>query len=177
MNHLTPVLFFLVILITSCVDGQKDYPKPNAASDLRNTIMKSDKVFVYEGLPHQMFESDLLKSEKKEKDTTTIAVYPFYTPKTQVEGGVISTLKTIISDSGNYTQFTGEKLCGGFHPDYAVEWSDGDNRYSILLCYGCSEVLLLDGKRSYRYDFRFTDKLKKLLSTYSSKRPKLNKAN
>ena len=172
MNRLTLILSFLAILVTSCSGGKPGHPSPSDTNTLRNTIKKADRIFVYEGLPHQMFESELLKTENKRKDTTKIAKFPFYTPKIRVEGTAESTLKTIISNSKNYTKFSGEKKCGGFHPDYALEWSDGDKRYSILFCYGCSEVLVVDGKRTYRYDFKFTDDLKKLFTAFKSKRPK-----
>ena len=172
MKRLTSILYFLAILVTSCTGEGPDHPKQKATSKLRDTIKNTDRVFVYEGLPHQMFEADLLKTEKKRKDTTTIASYPFYTPKSRVEGKAAAALQVIISDSDNYSQFSGEKRCGGFHPDYAIEWSDGDKAYSILFCYGCGEVLIVDGKNTYRYDFKFSDDLKKIFSAFHLKRPK-----
>ena len=172
MIRFKSILYFLMIFVTSCSGGESDHPKPSATNKLRNTIKNTDSVFVYEGLPHQMFESELLKTEQKRKDTTTIAGYPFYTPKAQVQGKAEVAIKTIIAGSSNFIRFRGEKLCGGFHPDYAVEWSDGDKMYSILFCYGCGEVLIVDGKNTYRYDFKFTDDLKKIFTTFDSKRPK-----
>lgn len=172
MKRLTSSLSSIVILITSCMGGQKDHPKPDATKNLRDTIKNSAQVCVFEGLPHPMFESELLKIEKKRKDATMVASYPFYTPKVQVEEVAASKLKAIISDSSNYIQFSGEKRCGGFHPDYAVEWSDGDIRYSALFCYGCGEVLVVDGKNTYRYDFKISDDLKKIFASFNAKRPK-----
>ena len=172
MIRFTSILYFLVILVTSCPGGEPDHPNPSVTNKLRDTIKNTDSVFVYEGLPHQMFESELLKTEKKRKDITTIAGYPFYTPKVQVQGKAEEIVKSIITDPNKFIRFQGEKLCGGFHPDYAVEWSDGDKTYSILFCYGCGEVLIVDRKNTYRYDFKFSDDFKKIFTTFGLKRPK-----
>ena len=163
----------MVIFIASCSAGEKSYPHPHATSEIRDTIKNTDSIFVFEGLPHQMFEAELLKTEKERKDITTIGGFPFYTPKSQVKMEAAAAFKQIISDSNNYMQFgEGGKRCGGFHPDYSVEWSDGGKLYSILFCYGCSEVFIINGKNSYRYDFKLSDDLKKLFAVFESKCPK-----
>jgi len=174
MKRLVSIFCFLAVLVTVCMSGEPDHPKPNITSILRDTIKKTDRIFVYEGLPHQMFEAELLEKEKKRKDTTSIANYSFYAPKTQVENKALVKMKTIISDSKNYIQFTGEKRCGGFHPDYAVEWPNGEKTYAVLFCFGCDEVLVVDGKNIYRYDLRFPDQIKKIFAAYKSKRPKVS---
>jgi len=171
MKRILLVFTTLSTLVICCSGTKTNYPKVSVTNELRDSIKGSDRIFVFEGLPHQMSEAKLLKAEKKRKDIIKIAGYPFYTPKIKVEGESLTALRTIISNSENYVQFRGEKRCGGFHPDYAVEWHDKDKLYSILFCYGCSEVLVVDGKLTYRYDFEFTAELKKLLSAFDLKRP------
>jgi len=141
------------------------------SAKIRRTLRGAEKIFVYEGLPHQMFESDILEIEKKRKDTINIAGFPFYSPKVEATGEAATALKKVASNSENYAAFSGEKRCGGFHPDYAIAWSDGSNEYLILFCYGCGEALIVDGKATYRYDFKNFSDLKKLFAPFKLKRP------
>lgn len=172
MKHTSSILYLIVVFIISCTAEKGRHPEPSATSSIRDTIKNTDSIFVYEGLPHQTFEAELLTAEKAKNGITGLGGYPFYTPKIQIKTLDLSAFKKIISDSSNYTRFLGEKRCGGFHPDYAVEWSDGDKVYLILFCFGCDEVLIIDGKNTYRYDYQLIDDNKKLFTTYELKRPK-----
>ena len=142
-----------------------------ATTDIRASLDRANQIFIYEGLPHQLFESDLLKAEMRREDTTKLGGYPFYTPSVEVQGELLKTLKEITAESDSYTEFTGEKRCGGFHPDYALSWSDGPKDYSVLFCFGCAEALVVDGRKSYRYDFKKMEMLKKQLGQFKFKRP------
>ena len=78
-------------------------------------------------------------------------------------------LKEVAGSPKSYAVFSGKKRCGGFHPDYAVVWSESDNTYSILFCYGCAEALIVNRKATYRYNFiRITD-IQKLLEPLNLK--------
>jgi hypothetical protein len=67
----------------------------------------------------------------------------------------------------------GEKKCGGFHPDYAVEWSVGRDRYRALICFGCEEVKLFGPALESRNDLDRTayKRLEELLKPYQKNRP------
>ena len=52
-----------------------------------------------------------------------------------------------------------------------IAWSEGAEEYSILVCYGCHEALLVHGKESFRYDFKAVEELKKMLASFKLKRP------
>lgn len=138
---------------------------------IRESLSKADKIFVYEGLPHQIFESALLRTEEKREDTLKVANFPFYKPQVAVSDKIAKSLKELTSVSESYVVFSGEKRCGGFHPDYALEWFSGDQKYSILFCYGCKEALIVDGKKGYRYNFKRVADLRKLLAQFKLKRP------
>jgi len=132
-------------------------------------------VNVYEGLPHHMFERDLLTTESKRKDTEMIGSFGFYTPPIAVTNPEV--LKRILSSPDTIQMFAGEKRCGGFHPDYVVQWSSEDgSRFFAQICFGCHEIIYSDGKNEYRYDFESEpfEKLKKELAPYAKKRPKKN---
>jgi hypothetical protein len=164
----------LTLLLASALPSVAITTKKTAVSatdDIRESLNKANHIFIHEGLPHQLFESDALKAEKKREDTTKLGVFPFYTPRIEVKGDLIGILKKIVAESDNYAEFAGEKRCGGFHPDYALSWTDGTKDYSILFCFGCVEALIVDGRKSYRYDFKKMDALRAQFGQFRSKRP------
>ena len=144
-----------------------------ASSKIRKAIAEATTVNVYEGLPHQGFESHLLLSESKQNDTKEIGAFRFYTPAVAATNRDV--LKGILSSAETIQVFRGEKECGGFHPDYAVEFSsEGGSRYVVLICFGCREIIYCDGKNKHRYDFENEpcERLIKELEQYALKRPK-----
>ena len=169
MKALTLILVTLTSLIVSCSDGNDDHAKPNSTAKLRGSITQANRIFVYEGLPRRMSDPALLKAEKERKDIVKIADYPFYTPQVEILGLPAAELKNFITDSKNFRPFSVEKECGGFHPDYAVTWSLSEKNYSILVCYGCGEVKIVDENKVYRHDARITEELKKLFSPFRNK--------
>jgi hypothetical protein len=137
------------------------------------TLKQADRLVLYEGLPHQMYESQALEAEKKAKPTVTLHGFSFYRETLEVKAGDDQRLKTLMSDPGSFEAFSGEKRCGGFHPDYAVEWSAGGQVYQALLCFGCWEVKIYGPKGEAIYDIRgdARDQLKALLEPYRKNRP------
>jgi hypothetical protein len=136
-------------------------------------VRQADKVVLYEGLPHQLYESDSLEDERRTKPVKELNGYPFYQEPLTPTTSVAQRLSEILGDSATYQPFTGEKKCGGFHPDYVVEWHVGADRYRASLCFGCREVKLFGPGLEERHDL---DKaahknLQELLKGYQKNRP------
>lgn len=144
----------------------------DASANIRNSLKSSDNIHVYEGLPHQTFEAAQLKEETKRTDTTEIGKFPFYTPKQTPPEEAAHLLREVLVSANSLLKFSGEKRCGGFHPDYAVAWTVDDVEYAALICYGCHEVLFVGGRDTYRYDLKddALRRLKKLLAPFAKKR-------
>ena len=143
------------------------------SSEIRLAIAQAAKLTVYEGLPHQMFERDLLVAESKRKDTEMIGSFRFYNPSIAVNNP--KTLQRILASSDTIQIFQGEKLCGGFHPDYAVQWADEAGiSFNAQICFGCQEIIYSVGKNQYRYEISedAIGQLRNELVTYANKRPK-----
>ena len=164
------------VLLVGCLSAKQPAPaSEDASSKIRQAIAGATTVTIYEGLPHQMFEHDLLAAESKRKDTEKIGAFRFYTPA--IAAVAPEVLKRILSSSDTIQVFSGEKRCGGFHPDYTVQWTSEDgSRFFAQICFGCHEIIYSDGKNEYRYDFENKpfEKLKKELALYAKKRPKSN---
>lgn len=145
----------------------------NSSPSSPKTLNSAATVTVYEGLPHQLREADLLEREKQRPDIVTIGGFPFYTPSVAANETQATQLKKFLGDTRRYHTYTGEpRDCGPFHPDFAIEWTDGDSAHRILICFSCTEARILSENSEDTYDFNGISELKPLLSEFSSKRPK-----
>ena len=130
---------------------------------------------VFEGLPHQMWDKDLLAIEVKRKDTRKIWEYPFYTPGVEAKNG--NELRTLLSNPATLIAYHGPKNCGGYHPDYCVSWQADEATHYALICFGCHEIVFYDGEAFLIYDLPdfALERYKDLLSIYAVKRPKTDR--
>lgn len=154
-----------------------------AASDqqrlesMSNGIKEAIEVELFEGLPHQTFERELLAAEQKSKDTIQIHKYPFYRRPLPLSAADAAELRRLLSGKETYRPFRGEKRCGGFHPDYALAWKKGNRTIHVLICFGCGEFKLFAPSQELRTDAHgpaFTE-IHTILQKYQDQRPKRNK--
>ena len=130
----------------------------NNYGPLANKIQQATEVTLYEGLPHQYFEKDALASERKNKDTVTLHQFPFYRESLPLNAADGDRLKELFCDGkslkpnaafvamggrtsnpdGSY--IIPDQACGGYHPDYCIEWKVKGEKYHVLVCFGCGEM-------------------------------------
>jgi hypothetical protein len=165
-NRLRGALILGVALLASSCQSNN----PQAFSD---AVRRADGVVLYEGLPHQMYEAHLLEEERRSKPVHDLDGYPFYQEPLKLTAEDANRLSEVLGESATYKPFSGEKKCGGFHPDYAVEWQVGANRYRALICLGCHEAKLFGPGLESRNDLDRAayEKLQKLLNSYRKNRP------
>lgn len=144
---------------------------PQAFAD---AVRRADHVALYEGLPHQLFEKSLLEEERRTRAVVEWNDYPLYPEPLALNAGDAERLTALLGDPVAYQPWKGEKLCGGFHPDYAVEWHVGARRYRALVCLGCGEFTLSGGWGLSRYNMHRTtgEALADLLRGYRKNRPR-----
>ena len=158
------VLLMATLAQTACGDSAEKFPA---------AIAGADRMTLHEGLPHQLFERELLESERRSKPVRELDGYPFYQAPLALSAEDARRLTQLLSDPATLNRFSGEKLCGGFHPDYAVEWQKGSRSYRALLCFGCEEAKLLGPGLDQRYDLAGPagSELQALLGSYRHSRP------
>ena len=138
-----------------------------------DSINAASMFSVYEGLPRPGYEAKLLEQEKQRPDIAMIGGFPFYTPSVAVNEKQAMQFKEVLGDNGLYYTYVGEpKDCGEFHPDFAVEWTDREALYRLLICFSCAEALIVSKDGTKHYDVQGTIKIESLLSEYSLKRPR-----
>jgi hypothetical protein len=144
---------------------------------LAAAIADADKVTVFEGLPHQSSEKDSLERELKAKKTVTLHDFPFYAETLAVADADTKSLTALAADGKSVQKWAGAKPCGGFHPDYALEWTVGKDTYRMLVCFGCHEVKLYGPKAAVYADMsdHGLHGLEKILKPLRKNRPKRGK--
>jgi hypothetical protein len=147
--------------------------KGNTLRAFTQAVRRADQVVLYEGLPHQFFEKQLLAQERRTRAVEELNGWPFYQEPLALPARDAERLSGFLGEPATYLPFKGEKLCGGFHPDYAVQWHVGASRYRALLCFGCGEVMLFGPGLESRneLDKAAGEALAELLKGYRKHRP------
>jgi hypothetical protein len=136
-------------------------------------IRKSGEVVLYEGLPSEFWEPEVLERELNRKKTIRLHGYPFYDGRIALRGADAEQFTALFSAKGSFKRYRGEKACGGYHPDYCVEWKTADAPTRALICLECGEVKLI-GPRSELHCDLIPEAWKQLaqrLSPYQKNRP------
>jgi hypothetical protein len=154
---------------------------PRVPEDITNTfrffpaafklIESADKITVFEGMPHQGWEGKLLERELARVDETMIGEFPFYPHPQEFREKDEPSLRKILRLPECFRPFLSRKMCGGFHPDYAIRFTKGDEHCDLLLCFGCGDAHILHkGKVIHCHIFR--KEWQELLAGYAKHRPK-----
>jgi hypothetical protein len=106
-------------------------------------VATADSVILYEGLPHQDGEMEILKRELAEKQTVAFGEYPFYAEPMPLTAQDAAVLTAIFDGSDAFYGPPEASVCGKFHPDYAIEWKKGDETVAVLVCFMCREAIVV----------------------------------
>jgi hypothetical protein len=116
----------------------------------------------------------------KSKQTIMLHQFPFYREPLELHERDASVITDVLGDRGSYDlKMPGiMKACGGFHPDYAVEWTSGGDVYHGLVCLGCHEILIHGPQGQQHFDIKDGlqgvepyQRLKRVLAEYRKNRP------
>lgn len=159
--------------------------KPEAADrgfshlqSLLTAVWKADKIVLLEGLPHQMWESKLLEQELRIRETIKLHDFSFYLEPLSLTRSDAEKLMVLFYSAESFSKKAegskGKKFCGGFHPDYDLEFRVGAETYHALLCLGCAEIKIFGSAVSTYCDISHDAhaKFKSILEPYRKNRPR-----
>lgn len=106
---------------------------------------RASKVEVFEGLPHQMFEPELLAQEQQRSDVFQNHDFDFYEPALSLPDDEFDCFISRVVSRRTYRAWQGFKACGGFHPDFLLRFHGADSTIDVQICLGCGEAVLFGG--------------------------------
>jgi len=133
----------LTPLVAACIGCGPTRPQDDKRfRDAAEALRASPTLTLLEGLPHPRFERDLLEAEKRRARFVTRHGWPFYEQPLPLSEADIRTLRETCANPANYSLRDPEqlKLCGGFHPDYALVWPCTGGECELQICFGCTEA-------------------------------------
>jgi len=136
-------------------------------------LRKPGEVAIYAGLPSEFWDPQLREEEASRNRTVRLQGYLFYDDRLELRGDVVERLTSLLTAERSFQRRRAEKKCGGYDPDYCIEWkSDGATTY-IMTCLECGEVKLI-GPRAEVYCDLSADsgqKLDQWLKPYQKRPP------
>ncbi len=154
-------------------------PTPNFAADtdfsrfkqLAEGVRQSPAIVLYEGLPAEDGDHQLYKSELENKPNIEINGFRFYKLPLTLTDRDAKQLTAIFCTQTLFRRYLGPKPCGGFHPDFCVEWQNEDKVYRALVCFGCDEIKWSGPETALHCDLR-SGRLISILRAYRTNRPR-----
>lgn len=136
-------------------------------------VAKAQVLVLHEGLPNAFGHQRELDHELATKPTERLHGWPFYQETLPVAEADARALRAVVVAADSFIPFRGHKACGGFHPDYCVEWRDGTEVYRVLVCFSCGEVKCYGPAGGVHCDMagECRERLKQLLRQYRKNRP------
>lgn len=137
-------------------------------------LRQGSSLTLYEGLPHQSWEGELLQKELATKKTVTIHGFPFYERPLSIAAADVEELRRLCFAADSFSPYGGPKACGAYHPDYCLSWKDGATTCELLICFGCHEMKFFSLKQEELADIRKDayNRFAAILQKYRDQRPK-----
>ena len=111
---------------------------------------KAEMTAFFFGLPHPYSEEEEFKHELWNSDNQSICGYRFYSEQSEPTTEITAEILRIFTSVDNFHPYGGQKLCGGYHADFAVKFVEDSKEYWFLVCMGCSEVVAYsDGNKLF----------------------------
>ena len=179
MMRLTLVILLFCAMGLAAIGQEEDMPEYYRAhalrggdfdafvQKLRQSLVNPQGVLVFEGLPHPLFEREAFTQEQAAKKTIKLHGAVFYEPPQKTE--LAKPVAEAVADC--LIPFRGEKLCGGFHADFAIIWRSGEERWDALFCYGCGEAAIFSSTGATLRADQGNKVLKEWLKQFSKLRP------
>ncbi len=148
----------------------KDFAKLRPILD---GLPKTGEIALYEGLPSEFWEPQVRESEMKQKKTIGLHGFLFYDERLAPQESDRQRLTKLLADARSFQRYRATKRCGGYHPDYCVEWKSGEAMTRALVCLECGEVQFFNQRNELHCDLtpEANERLSQWLTTYRKNRP------
>ena len=137
-----------------------------------DAIPKAGVALLYEGLPSEFWEPELLVQELARKKTIKLHGYPFYEEQLAFQETDGEQFTALLTARTSFSKLTDGKKGGGFHADYCLEWKSGDATIHVVFAQESGEVKMYGPKSELHCDLSpdAAQKLQQLLNRYRKNR-------
>jgi hypothetical protein len=178
---------YAALLVALLAAGCGPAPKPPSAPEqpeptttdfarlprILEGIRGARAVALYEGLPSEFWEPQLREQELSRKKTVRLHGFTFYDDRRALSGSDAEQFTALFLARESFRRFRRAKTCGGYHPDYCLEWATGASTTRGLVCLECGEVKFFGPAAALHCDLtpQSAQRIKNLLSPHQKERP------
>ena len=139
-------IFLLPLLIlTSCATCWRG-GEPLRTTELASLravaadLSQAKNIQVYHGLAHPQRDKDIYAQQLRTLPNRRFEGFDFHAQPEKVSPQRIRDIVNLYSDPDSHQALASPKTtCSGFHPDYALVWSNKNGQRVLHICYGCHE--------------------------------------
>jgi hypothetical protein len=145
----------------------------NKLKSILGGIAGPREIVLYEGLPSDFWEPQLRDREVTQKRTIGLHGYRFYDEPLSLRASDPERFTALLSNERSFRRYRSSKRCGGYHPDYCIEWKKGDAATRALICLECAEVKFFGPQAELYCDLNpeASQALAQWLGSYRKNRP------
>ena len=118
-------------------------------SRLIGSLDSGAKLEIYRGIPRgKFFEVEEALGSGNDGHKRYIRRYGafFYSQAEVPERNDVKELLAMVKNPQSFRRFGGFKLCGGFHPNFALVWTKDETAGEIHVCLTCHEIKLFQSR-------------------------------
>jgi len=101
---------------------------------------KAKNIEVYRGLAHPKRDAEVYAQQLRTEPHRFFADFAFHQKPEPVTTARVKEIVDLYGSADSHQALSSPKTtCAGFHPDYALVWSDSRGQRVLQICYGCHE--------------------------------------
>lgn len=146
IGEMTRLLFLLpILLLASCATCWRggEPLRPTELASLQavsKDFRQAKQIKVYHGLAHPQRDAQRYAEELRTTKHRFFAGFAFHSSPVAVPPARVKEIVDLYCDAASHQALASPKTtCAGFHPDYALVWSDRHGERVLQICYGCHE--------------------------------------
>jgi hypothetical protein len=139
------LLLIPVLFLSSCATcwrgGEPLRPTELASLKAVSADLKMAKnIQVYHGLAHPQRDATIYAEQLRTVPYRTFEGFAFHQKPERVSPQRVRGIVDLYCNPDSHQALASPKsTCAGFHPDYALVWSNGKGQRVLQICYGCHE--------------------------------------
>lgn len=146
MREMIRLLLLLpLLLLASCATCWRggEPLRPTELASLKAVsadFRQAKNIKVYHGLAHPQRDAEVYATQLRTQPHRFLADFAFHREPVAVPHTRVKEIVDLYCDPASHQALAAPKTtCAGFHPDYALVWSDRRGQRVLHICYGCHE--------------------------------------